>query len=72
MLFHNLSILVWIDKHSITKYILPFIIEKDVEYRKALEENLLFVCLDIIKAGAKKEFIILVNITLSSITSTRK
>ena len=72
MLFQNLSILVWIDKHSITKYILPFIIEKDVENRKALEENLLFVCLDIIKAGAKKEFIILVNITLSSITSTRK
>ena len=33
------------------------IIEKDIEYRKVLEQKLLFVCLDIVKAEARKEFI---------------
>lgn len=47
----------WLDKLEAKKYIMPFVIDKDSEYRSSLDEKLKFICEDFKKAGAETQFI---------------
>lgn len=47
----------WLNKLETKKYIMPFVIEKDNEYKKSLQAKFEFICNDIEISGAEKTFV---------------